>query len=572
MLQPLRKTDQRDVGSYRLVARLPAGGMADVYLGREPRGQVFVVKVAKADPAGVLADQFPQEMSAARRVHGRYLAELVGMDPYASPPWLATQYVPGPSLLDVVRLHGPLPVASARALAGGLADALACIHRSNVMHGDLTPGNVLLLADGPRVIDFGISSLLEATTTLALDAPRFGTPGYLAPERLGPTAVRPTTASDVYALGALLHFALTGQPPHGRPDGTPQVDRLPESLRPLVASCLAPSPDERPDTAHLLSQVLPAGATVGSLYAADWLPPAVYAQISGHRAELDRLLAELDAAPAAPPPPAPGPARVVPPGPPPGPQPGPQPISPHSPQPISPHSPQPAPPHSPQPSPQPAWRPAPPPVHPPVPARRSRRGALLAGAGIAVAVAAAATMLATWPKPAGSQAAPPAGSQAAPPDQHASQGLAVIATGSPSPGRTGIDEQPCRFETRQPPLDRLPYRCPIVWDLSGATLTRVPVFATYDQPNLDASGKIDELVKGPKPQYFKCHIQGAVYHFPAQAGLPEANHDWWAYTQGDHDHWGYVPEVYLLGGDDYLPDSGLERLCTADDTKNAGRT
>jgi eukaryotic-like serine/threonine-protein kinase len=474
------------------------------------------------------------------------------MDPYASPPWLATQYVPGPSLLDVVRLHGPLPEASVRALAGGLSEALACIHRSNVMHGDLTPGNVLLQADGPRVIDFGISSLLEATTTLVVDAPRFGTPGYLAPERLGPAPAKPTTASDVYALGALLHFALTGEPPYSRADGTPQVDRLPEPLRALVASCLAPAPDERPDLAQVLSQLLPAGATVGSLYAVDWLPPAVYAHIGSRRTELDRLLAELDAPTSLPAEPPRDPQAAL------------RPVAaPPRPAQVSPPGPQLAWPAAPPPGPQFAWPVGPPTAQPPVPARRSRRGALLAVAGIAVALAAAATMLATWPEPRQPDAAPPG--------PRVSQGLGIIATASPSPARTGIDEQPCHYETRQPPLDQLPYRCPMVWDLPGATLTRVPVFATHDQQSLDVSKKIDELVKG-NAQYFKCHIQGAVYHFPAQAGLPEANHDWWAYTQGDNDYWGYVPEVYLLGGDDYLPDSGLGRLCTADDTKNAGRT
>ncbi len=591
MLEPLRKADRRDVGSYRLVARLPAGGMADVYLGQEPRGQVFVVKMAKADPAGLLADQFPQEMRAARLAHGRYLAEVVGMDPYASPPWLATQYVPGPSLLEVVRLHGPLPVDSVRALAGGLADALVCIHRSNVMHGDLTPGNVLLLADGPRVIDFGISSLLEATTTLAMDAPRFGTPGYLAPERLGPAAAKPTTASDVYSLGALLHFALTGEPPRSRLDGAPHVDRLPEPMRALVASCLAAEPGDRPEPAQVLQQLLPGGATVGSLYAVDWLPPTVYAQISSHGAELDRLLADLTAAPTPPatPPPDPptSPAPQVPA--PAAAAPQPRPVSPvpqppmapmyqplfahaapppfpHGPQPPFPHRPQPPFPHGPQP-------PGPYPPQPPGPSRAMRRLTLAAALAIVAATAIVVPLLATWPAARGSN-----GTGSGP---NANQRLSSIAAGASSGTRSpgaagspsGIDEHPCEFEQREGTLSQLPYRCPMVWDSSSATLTRIPVFAMYDVANLDESRKIDELVKGAKSQYFKCHIQGAPYHYPAGNGLRDANHNWWAYTEGDNNYWGYVPEVYLFGGQDYLPDSGLgNRICTAEDTSRAGRT
>ena len=499
MLEQLRTTDPRTVGDYRLIARLPSGGMADVFLGQAPSGEVFAVKVAKADPDGVLADQFANEMRAARRAHGRYIAEVVGMGPHASPPWLATQYVPGPSLRDVVRGFGPLPEASVRALAVGLASALTSIHQSNLMHGDLTPANVLLVADGPRVIDFGISGMLEATTT-AGHGPRFGTPGYVGPERLGPVPGKPTVASDMYSLGAVLWFASTGEPPN--PLGTLRLDALPGSLRALVSSCLAADPGARPDPAAVLRQLLPAGAPVPSVFTDDWLPGLVQARIARSGAELDRLRSTAGSGP--PHPPLATTTRL-------------------------------------------AGDPLPPVVR-----RRVPLGTIAA-----VVVALAAGTLVMWAVLVGR----PGGPSGAAPDS------SPTTTGATR--GTGTDPRPCQREQRTPPLNELPFRCPIVWDARGTTLTSVPVFQSYTVANLTEAGQIDHLA-APAPQYFKCHIRGAEFHLPGQAGLAEAHHDWWAYTQGENDYWGFVPEVYLLGGDDYVPDGGLD-LCTSTDLNRAGQ-
>jgi len=124
MLLPLTLSDPAKIGNYTLLRRLPSGGMADVFLGQAPNGQLFAIKVVKPDPTGILTQRFPAELKAARRAHGRYIAEIDGMDRHAVPPWLAMEYVAGPSLREAVRSTGPLPTASVRALGAGLCEAL----------------------------------------------------------------------------------------------------------------------------------------------------------------------------------------------------------------------------------------------------------------------------------------------------------------------------------------------------------------------------------------------------------------------------------------------------------------
>ena len=147
-----------------LRARLGAGGMGRVYLASTPGGRRVALKVVRPE-LGDDADfrsRFRQEIEAAQRVRGLYTAELLSADPTATPPWLVTAYVPGPSLQQAVAEHGPMPPETVILLMAGVAEALQAIHAAGVVHRDLKPSNVLLAPDGPRVIDFGIARAAEA--------------------------------------------------------------------------------------------------------------------------------------------------------------------------------------------------------------------------------------------------------------------------------------------------------------------------------------------------------------------------------------------------------------------------
>jgi serine/threonine protein kinase len=275
MVEGLRAEDPQSVGPYRLLGRLGAGGMGQVFLGRSAGGRLVAVKVIRPDLAeepGFRA-RFAREVAAARTVCGLFTAPVADADVQGQVPWLATAYVPGPSLADAVDGQGPLPVDSVLTLAAGLAEGLEAIHAAGLVHRDLKPSNVLLAEDGPRVIDFGISRAAEASV-LTQAGTVMGSPGYMSPEQAEGREVGPP--SDVFSLGAVLTFAATGRGPFGtgatpamiyrvvyqQPDTT----RLPGPIRPLVERCLAKDPGQRPATTDLL-------AALGSAEPAeDWLP------------------------------------------------------------------------------------------------------------------------------------------------------------------------------------------------------------------------------------------------------------------------------------------------------------
>ena len=177
-------------------------------------------------------------------------------------PWLATAYVAGPSLTEAVRGHGPLPVRSTLALTAGLAEGLSAIHAAGVVHRDLKPSNVLLAEDGPRVIDFGISEAAEASVVAGANV-LIGSPGYMSPEQVLGADIGP--ASDMFSLGSVLTFAATGPGPFGAGSNAALMYRLvnspadlgdvPGELRPLVGSCLAKHPGDRPTARELLAEV-----------------------------------------------------------------------------------------------------------------------------------------------------------------------------------------------------------------------------------------------------------------------------------------------------------------------------
>ncbi|MFB7427726.1 serine/threonine-protein kinase [Streptomyces hydrogenans] len=310
-MDPPTPEDPDRIGPFRLVARLGAGGMGRVYLGRSDLGRTVAVKAVRAEYAAdaEFRRRFAHEVAAARRVGGTWTAAVLDHDTEARVPWVATQYVAGPSLHDVVtRDFGPLPEESVHALAGGLARALGDIHAAGLVHRDLKPANVLVTVDGPRVIDFGIARALEtlAEGPLTRTGAVVGSPGFMSPEQV--RGQRLTPASDVFCLGSVLAFAATGRSPFGTADSgphallfrvaeeEPDLDGVPASLLTLVRDCLHKDPARRPAPEHVV-------ARVGDALPRPWLPGELLADLGRRAARL------LDFAP---PPPRPDTAPPVP--------------------------------------------------------------------------------------------------------------------------------------------------------------------------------------------------------------------------------------------------------------------
>ena len=285
MAEPLTGDDPREVAGYQLRARLGAGGMGRVYLAFTPGGRPVALKMIRSEFGDdeEFRDRFGQEVAAAQRVHGMFTAQVLDADPDAPQPWLATSYVPGLSLRDAVSQHGPLPRGTVLLLIAGTAEALQAIHAADIVHRDLKPANVILAADGPRVIDFGIARA-TAAPALTLHGSVVGSPRFMAPEQArGETT---TPAVDVFALGSLATYAITGHPPFGtdKPLAVlgrvlyepPDLTGCPPDLRPLIEGCLAKDPAQRP----LPSKVITAcRVAAGGELAFDrsWLPRALAA-------------------------------------------------------------------------------------------------------------------------------------------------------------------------------------------------------------------------------------------------------------------------------------------------------
>ncbi|MFE3383759.1 bifunctional serine/threonine-protein kinase/ABC transporter substrate-binding protein [Streptomyces anulatus] len=270
-MRPLTSEDPRTVGPYRTLVRLGAGGMGVVYLARSAGGALAAVKVIRAEHAedpGFRA-RFRREAEAAARITGPWLVPVLGADTEDREPWLATAFVPGPSLAEVVGAGGALPTTTVRALGSRLADALVAVHEAGLIHRDVKPGNVLLALDGPRLIDFGIARH-EGATALTTAGAVIGTPGYLAPEQASAGPLGPPC--DVFSLGCVLVYAATGRRPFGEGGGAgalfrtiheePDLTGVEPGLAPLIAACLAKDPAARP-TASRVRDALTAKAPDG---------------------------------------------------------------------------------------------------------------------------------------------------------------------------------------------------------------------------------------------------------------------------------------------------------------------
>ncbi|MEU3018014.1 serine/threonine-protein kinase [Nocardiopsis sp. NPDC007018] len=357
-------------GPYRIVSPLGSGGMGHVYLALDTDDRPVAVKVVRPEfvfepeyrarfahevrrsrqlggvreADGARANGGAQESDGAigeRANSGALDGGVVGggaranggareatgaldggggfprvldADTRAPAPWSATEFVPGPSLREVVRRSGALPEPAVRRLGRGIAQALVGLHSAGVVHRDLKPGNVLITADGARVIDLGISGAVAAAPTentaddptgsstrrtgavggpTRIDTPAdveatgfAGTPGYAAPETARGEPSGP--AADVFSLGAVLVFALTGHGPFG--DGHPSavlyrvehrgpdLDGVPPSLIRQVSACLDKDPDRRPTARDLLRAL---GDPVPAAPSDAWLPPGAVDVLDG---------------------------------------------------------------------------------------------------------------------------------------------------------------------------------------------------------------------------------------------------------------------------------------------------
>ncbi|MFE6416855.1 serine/threonine-protein kinase [Streptomyces enissocaesilis] len=300
-MQKLGDGDPRHIGAYRLLGRLGAGGMGHVYLARSDRGRTVAVKLVREELAAQeeFRERFRKEVESARRVGGHWTAPVLDADTEAAVPWVATGYVAGPSLQQVVgHDHGALPERSVRTLAAGLAHALQDIHAAGIIHRDLKPSNVLVTIDGPRVIDFGIARALQTVTDggLTRTGALVGSPGFMAPEQVRGDRITP--ACDIFCLGSVIAYAATGALPFGTANSgvhalmfriaqeEPDLDRVPEGIADLVRDCLKKDPAARPSLAEVLARTGAQDTVADGRSRDPWLPGALVAQLGRHAVRL----------------------------------------------------------------------------------------------------------------------------------------------------------------------------------------------------------------------------------------------------------------------------------------------
>ncbi|WCD90836.1 Serine/threonine-protein kinase AfsK [Streptomyces xanthophaeus] len=289
VFQALEADDPPVIAGYRIAARLGSGGMGKVYLSHTPGGRAVAIKVIRPEFAEdpEFRRRFRQEVHSAQRVQGLYTAPVVDSDTEGPIPWLATAYVPGPTLSAAVAEHGRLPARTVLMLVAGIAEALQVIHGAGIVHRDLKPSNVLLATDGPRVIDFGIARAADSTS-LTASGVAIGTPSFMAPEQAEGGDI--STATDVFALGQVAAYAALGAPAYGEGPShgvlyrivhaEPDLSGLPTELRALVERCLVKDPADRPSLSKIIELCQAAMEQTQLRRSEDWLPAGLAAGLS----------------------------------------------------------------------------------------------------------------------------------------------------------------------------------------------------------------------------------------------------------------------------------------------------
>ncbi|MFE3459568.1 serine/threonine-protein kinase [Nocardiopsis aegyptia] len=283
--RPLRPGDPHELDGYRVLGRLGRGGMGTVYLAESPTGTRVALKLIHPDLAedAAFRARFAREAESARRVARFSTAAVVDARMEGEVLYIASEYVPGPTLSAAVQEDGPMRGGILESLAMGVAAALTAVHRSGIVHRDLKPSNVLLSPVGPKVIDFGIARAMDdAGGGLTRSSQLIGTPSYMAPELIA--GQPPTPAGDVFSWGCLVAFAGTGSAPfdaatvpgvlHNISNAAPRLDGLDPALRATVVDALAKDPRARPTSQQLLDRLVgradPAEADVARTISVSW--------------------------------------------------------------------------------------------------------------------------------------------------------------------------------------------------------------------------------------------------------------------------------------------------------------
>ncbi|MFZ0190520.1 MAG: serine/threonine-protein kinase [Streptosporangiaceae bacterium] len=265
---PLRDTDPRTVGGYRLLGRLGEGGQGVVFLAVGPDGSQAAVKLLPPTTDPLVRSRFLKEVAAAQRVARFCTAQVLDAGIFERRPFIVSEYVDGPSLIEVVEQLGSRDGATLERIAVATLTALGAVHAAGMVHRDFKPANVLLGPDGPVLIDFGLAAVPGMTTMGPSGQVAIGTPAFMAPEQLA--AERVTAAADMWSWAVTMAFAGTGELPfkgesltatafailHSEPD----VGRLPQPLGSLVHRCLNKDPACRPSARGALSELVAAGA------------------------------------------------------------------------------------------------------------------------------------------------------------------------------------------------------------------------------------------------------------------------------------------------------------------------
>ncbi|GAA3927710.1 hypothetical protein GCM10023085_06130 [Actinomadura viridis] len=279
--------DPRELGDYRLLARIGRGGMGTVFLGEDASGRRVAVKVINRELASEdsFRERFRREVTAARQVRRFCTAPVLDAELDRDPLYVVTEYIEGPTLQAAVAERGALPGSDLEGLAVGVATALAAIHGAGIVHRDLKPANVLLSSTGPRVIDFGIARALDDADGPTRTGQFVGTPNYLPPELLRGEPVTP--ASDVFSWGCVVAYAGTGHAPftgntvpeifYRVAHDAPMLDGLDPALRDVVAAALDKDPRNRPSVQELLARLVghaqPDPARIAETVQSTWHTP-----------------------------------------------------------------------------------------------------------------------------------------------------------------------------------------------------------------------------------------------------------------------------------------------------------
>ncbi len=264
---PLRDSDPHEVGGYRLLGRLGEGGQGVVFLAAGPTGSQVAVKLLPSTTDPQVRNRFLKEFAAAQRVARFSTAQVLDAGFFERRPFIVSEYVDGPSLIEVVEQDGPRGGPALERIAVATLTALGAVHAVGMVHRDFKPGNVLLGPDGPVVIDFGLAAVPGMTTTGTSGQVALGTPAFMAPEALA--GARVTAAADMWSWAVTMAFAGTGELPFRGDSLTavafailhsePTVGRLPEPLGSLVHHCLNKDPAGRPSARDALREFVAAG-------------------------------------------------------------------------------------------------------------------------------------------------------------------------------------------------------------------------------------------------------------------------------------------------------------------------